>query len=557
MNYGRKLNNCRMCDSRELYIFLDLGFMPPADGILNENELGNPETFFPLKVAQCQDCGLTQLTYAVNPDILYDEKYSYESSITETGKKHFFDMADSICKKFNLGSNDFAVDIGSNVGVLLEGFKNNGLRILGIDTAPKIAKIANERGIETWNTLISPMIAERIVRERGKAKVICGTNVFAHIDDKKGLIESLRVLLDDEGIFVIEVPYLVDLIENMEYDTIYLDHLEYLSVKPLVKFFEKHDMEVFDVENYEIHGSSIRVFVGKKGSREVSDRVSELIGLENEKGVYTKEVLDEFAVRVKKHKEDFLEMLRDLKKQGKKIIGIGAPAKGNTILNYCKINEDLIDYMTEKSKIKPGHYTPGMHIPIIEEEKLLDDDADYGVIFPWNFAKEIIKNPINQEFMKRGGKFINPIPKPVIMNEEIGNFEEEDLFGVKIIKINPAYTDNTKSITDLLNKPVGHVGLITNEEGSIGGNHYHKLSTQHSYILSGKHEVWLARAENPGEVRKIILNAGEMIVIPPNIIHRFRTIEKAVMIDIVTESREGTGYEDDVYRIEIEHQGVS
>lgn len=545
MNLGRKIDNCRMCESPDLYEFLDLGFLPPADGILSKDEIEAPEMTFPLKVCQCQNCGLTQLTYAVNPEILYDEKYKYESSITETGKKHFFEMADSIVNKFNLSSSDFVVDIGSNVGVLLEGFKKNGLRVLGIDPAPRIAKIANEGGIETWQEFIDPEVAKKIFNEKGKAKVVTGTNVFAHIDDKKGLMESLKILLDEEGVFIVEAPYLVDLIENLEYDTIYLDHLEYLSIAPLVKFFNNNGMELFDVEKYEIHGKSIRFFVGWKGKRKVSENVKTLLNLELEKGIYTKEVLDNFSKKVKEHKKELTNLLRDLGKQGKKIVGISAPAKGNTILNYCKIHEDLIDYMVEKSKIKQGHYTPGMHLPIFGEEKLLEDKPDYGIIFAWNFAKEIIAN--NKEFTKTG-KFIIPIPKPVILG---GN--DEDLFGAKVEKINPSYMDERGIISDILNEPINHAGLITTEKDSIRANHYHKKSIQYSYILSGKFEVLLAKPNNLNEIKKVILNPGELITIPSNVIHRFKAIERAVMFDMISESRDGEGYEDDVVRVKIEN----
>jgi quercetin dioxygenase-like cupin family protein/SAM-dependent methyltransferase len=566
MNFGRKLENCRMCNSKSLYKFLDLGFSPTADGILNEEQMNEPEIFFPLKVAQCQDCGLTQLTYAVSPNILYNEKYSYESSITETGKRHFFQMADSICNRFNL-KEGLVIDIGSNVGVLLEGFKKNGIEVLGIDPAPKIVKIANERGIETWEGLIGKDIAKLVVNKKGKAKIITATNVFAHIDDKDGFMESLKIMLDEEGVFIIEVPYLVDLIENLAYDTIYLDHLEYLSVKPLVHFFEKHGFEVFDVEKYDIHGKSIRVFIGKKGIRKVSGNVKKLLELEEEKGIYKKESLDEFTRKVKKHKKELLELLRDLKKQDKRIIGIGAPAKGNTILNYCKIDEDLIDYMIEKSKIKPDHYTPGMHIPIIKEEKLLEDNPDYGIIFPWNFAEEIIKNPINQEFIKRGGKNIIPIPKPVIIKENISNTAQDktseveigesgDLFGAEVKKIEPVFMDKRGVITDLLNEPIGHVGLIITEKDTIRANHYHKLSTQYSYILSGIFEVLLARSDDTKNVKKVFVKEGELIIIPPKVIHRFRAIERAVMVDMISESRDGRNYEDDVFRVKIEHDNA-
>lgn len=542
MNFGRKLENCRTCGSKELYEFLDLGFLPPADGILTKEELEHPEIHFPLKVCQCQNCGLTQLSYAVNRELLYGEKYKYESSITETGKKHFFDMADSIYNKFELEEGSLVIDIGSNVGVLLEGFKRRGMKVLGIEPAPKIAKIANERGIETLQEFINPEIASRIVSEKGQAKIITATNVFAHIDDKEGLIKSVEILLDDNGIFIIEAPYFIDLIDNLEYDTIYLDHLEYLSVKPLVNFFNKHKMEIFDVERYEIHGKSIRVFVCKKGKKPISENVNNLIELEQEKGIYKKETLDEFAKKVEQHKKEFVDLLRDLKKQSKKIVGISAPAKGNTLLNYCKIHTDLIDYMTEKSIIKQGGYTPGMHIPILEDEKLLDNKPDYGVIFAWNFADEIMKN--NQEFIKQGGKFIIPIPNPIIMEGH-----QENSFGVRIEKIKPAHIDERGIISDLLNEGINHVGLITTEAGAVRANHYHKLSTQYSYIFSGIFEVLIAPADQSENVKKVIVNAGELIIIPPKVIHQFKAIEKAIMIDMISESRAGSDYEDDVVRV--------
>ena len=405
---GKHIKNCRMCGSEDLYKFLDLGFHPPSDAILSKENLSEPELTFPLEVAQCQNCGLTQTTYAVNPALMYGYQYKYESSMTETGKKHFFKMADSISQKYGITEGDFVVDIGSNVGVLLEGFERNGARVLGIDPAPEICKKANERGIETWQEFMGLKVVERIVNKKGPAKIVTGTNVFAHIDDKSGLMDSIGTLLDSQGVFVFEAPYLVDLINDLEYDTIYLEHLEYTSVKPLIKFFKKYDMEVFDVEKYDIHGKSIRVFTGKRGMHAISDNVKKFLNLEEREGVYQKETLDSFAQRVRDHRSGLVNLLRDLKKDSKQIVGISAPAKGNTILNYCKIGTDLIDYITEKSQIKQGHYTPGMHIPIVGEDQLLRDNPDYGVVFAWNFAKEIIKN--NKEFSDRGGKFIIPIP---------------------------------------------------------------------------------------------------------------------------------------------------
>ncbi len=635
MNLGRKITNCRMCESNNLYVFLDLGFLPPADRILSKEHLSEPEIHFPLKVAQCQDCGLTQLMYAVNPDILYGETYSYESSITETGKKHFFDMADHLFNKFDLSPDDLVVDIGSNVGVLLEGFKRRGCRVLGIDPASRIVEIANRRGIETWKSLMNSEVSALTVRKKGKAKLITATNVFAHVDDKKGLIEAVKILLEEDGIFIIEAPYLVDLLDNLEYDTIYLDHLEYLSMKPLISFFKKNNMEVFDVERHEIHGKSIRVFVGKRGKREISNRVRDLYDLEEAKDIYKKDTLDEFARKVEQHKKDFLDLIYELKRKGHKIVGISAPAKGNTLLNYCKIHNGLIDYMTEKSKIKINHFTPGMHIPIVDEEILLRDKIDYGIIFAWNFADEIVKNPINQEIIKRGGKFIKPIPIPVIMetdvvnkklekeiinindyrnsksdfqqldkdyldeknsgfsriitnnkhnNEKIiNNNENEEVlkenerklynlnmvnknqdnytmnnsdhlnnsFGVEIKKIDPVFIDERGIISDLINEPINHVGLITTEKEAVRGSHYHKKSSQYSYILQGRFEVLLAPYDQTTNIKKVMVNVGELIIIPPLVIHQFKALERSIMINMESQSRSGTGYEDDTIRVKI------
>ena len=413
MNYGRRVTKCRMCDSPRLYDFIDLGFAPPSDALLTKDELQEPEVFFPLHVQQCEDCGLTQTVYAVDPALMYGEKYKYESSMTQTGMAHFFSMAASIVDACKIPPDSLAIDIGSNVGVLLEGFRRKGLRVLGIDPAPRICKIANGRGIETWQEFFRPEVARRIVQEKGRAQVVTGTNVFAHIDDKSGLVDSLNTLLAENGVFVIEVPYLIDLIENLEYDTIYHEHLEYMSLKPLVLFFGRHGFEVVNVERYEIHGKSIRVFVARKGERPVQPAVAAMLKLEEEKGIYRREVLEKFSRDVAESAFMLRNLLNELRSAGKRVVGISAPAKGNTILNYCKIGPELVQYMTEKSVIKRGSFTPGMHIPIVGDEMLLTDKPDYGIIFAWNFAAEIMKN--NQAFAQQGGKFIIPIPTPRIV----------------------------------------------------------------------------------------------------------------------------------------------
>lgn len=407
------ITECRMCKKKELTLFLDLGHQPHSDRFLKKEQLNESETFFPLRVVICQNCGLVQLDYVVSPKILYQEDYLYESSITKQGISHYHEMAKNICEKFNLSKNSLIVDIGSNVGVLLKEFKDQGMTVLGIDPAQKIAEIANSRGIETWPELFSSEIAEKIKSKKGNVNIVTGTNVFAHIHDLDDLIKGVYSALSPEGIFIFELPYLVDLLDNLEYDTIYHQHLSYISVKPLINFLNKFDMDVFDVEKQEIHGGSIRVFVAKKGKREIKPSVQEFVRLEEGKQVYSIDRLKKFANNVKNQKKELTELLAKLKKQGKKIVGVSAPAKGNTLLNYCRLNTKLLDYITEKSKLKINRFCPGTHIPIYSDEKLLEDKPDYALILAWNFAEEIIENL--DDFRKQGGKFIIPIPNPKII----------------------------------------------------------------------------------------------------------------------------------------------
>ncbi len=408
-----KKTNCRMCKSQKLEKFLDLGFTPLADGFLAKEQLGEPEVYYPLNVCVCRDCGLFQLDYIVPKDELYRKNYPYLSSITKTGTNHFHNMADSICRKFNLKKGSFVVDIGSNVGVLLDGFKKNSMKVLGIDPATNIAEMANKKGIETWSDYFGSHLVNKILAKKGKPSVITGTNVFAHIDDIDDMVKAARKLLPEYGIFVLEFPYVADLIDNLEYDTIYHEHLSYMSVKPLVKYFRKFNMEVFDVEKFKIHGGTIRVFVCNKGKKPISKNVSKFLRLEEKRNIYSMQRLKRFADDVRKQKEELVGLLLDLKKKGKRIVGIGAPAKGNTLLNYCGIGRSYLDYLTEKSPTKVGLCSPGMHIPIVADSKLFQDKPDYALLLAWNFADEIMKNM--QKFRNQGGKFIIPIPKPKIL----------------------------------------------------------------------------------------------------------------------------------------------
>lgn len=392
-------------------MFLDLGTAPPPHSFLTKKQLKEgKEELFPIRVLMCYNCGLAQLGYVVPPEKMYTN-YPYETSMTKTGIEHFHGMAKSICEKFSIAKNSLAVDIGSNVGVLLQGFKNMGMNVMGIEPS-NVAQKAIANGIPTIQDFFGKKAVNQIASKQ-KAKIITGTNVFAHIDNLHDFMKNLDILLEENGIFVFEVPYFIHLLDNLEYDTIYHEHLSYISVKPLVNFFKIFGYELFDVEETKIHGGSIRCFVARKGKQKVSSTTKHYLNLEEKKKIYSKETLQKFAKMVDEHKKKLKSLLLELKKKGKRVVAISAPAKGVSLLNYAKIDNTILEYVTEKYMPKVGLYTPGTHILVKNDEYLREDKPDYGLLLAWNFAEEIMKNL--DYFKKNGGKFIIPIPEPHIV----------------------------------------------------------------------------------------------------------------------------------------------
>jgi SAM-dependent methyltransferase len=372
-----------------------------------------PEIHYPLEICMCEDCGLAQLTYVVSPEILYRNDYPYESSITKTGHAHWESFAKEVVGKYGLGKQDLVVDIGSNVGVLLEAFRNNGVTVQGVDPAANIVMLAQKRGIDTICDFFNAESVDKILEEKGNASIITGTNVFAHIDDLHLLMSNIKRLLKNKGVFIFEAPYFVNLINTIQYDTIYHEHLSYLSVKPLIGFFAQHNMEMIDIQFADIHGGSFRVYISEKGNYPVSGIVKNLLDKENAMGLYSHATLDKFSEDVKKNRSELTWLLHSLKREGKSIVGVSAPAKGMTLLNYCRIGNDWLDVVSEKSTLKIGRYTPGMHIPVVADDYLLEKLPDFALLLAWNFAEEIMKNL--DGYRKRGGKFIIPIPMPKIV----------------------------------------------------------------------------------------------------------------------------------------------
>ncbi len=404
---------CRMCKGSRLTRYLDLGFTPPADSFLRREQLAEPETHYPLQLYLCEECGLSQLGFVVSPEVLYRHDYPYEASITRTGQQHWAEFARTTAARFAHPQASLAVDIGSNVGVLLSEFANNGYRILGVDPASNIVRIAERRGVETLDELFGPDVARQIVRTHGRASVITATNVFAHVDDLDALMVGVDALLEQDGVFVVEAPWFLNLLRSCEYDTIYHEHLSYLSVGAVKRFFARTGFELFDVLERDIHGGSIRLFASRPGRHPVEPSVDAAIGREEELGTSDLRRLSLFAAEVEQNRVELTQMLHDLRRAGKRIAAIGAPAKGMTLLNYCRLGPETIDFVTEKSTLKIGRFTPGTHIPVVPDEELLARAPDYGLLLAWNFAEEIMRNL--RGYREAGGRFIIPIPHPRIV----------------------------------------------------------------------------------------------------------------------------------------------
>lgn len=402
--------HCRACRATSFKKILDLGATPPADAFLSKAQLAEPETYYPLVIVLCERCGLVQLNYTVPREQLYPNDYPYVSSTTETGRRHYREMASGICDRFDV-RDGLAVDIGSNVGVLLDGFKQVGLRVLGIEPVPKIARMASMRGIETINEFFSEQLASEIIASRGNATVITGTNVIAHIDDLYDLGRGIQKLLAPNGLFVFEAPYLGDLIEKLEYDTVYHEHLSYLSLQPMMLLFGAFNLQLVHVERYAIHGGTLRYYFAHLGAYTVDESVDQV--LNDESDVYGR--LDYLQERVLEHRAELTKLLYSIKSSGKRVVAVSAPAKGMTLLNYCGLGSSILDYATEKAELKIGRWTPGVRLPVVPDSILLSDMPDYALLLAWNFASEIMQNM--SEYAARGGQFIIPIPNPRVVSD--------------------------------------------------------------------------------------------------------------------------------------------
>jgi predicted TPR repeat methyltransferase len=405
----RRRETCRLCGGRKLTLVLQLAPTPPANAFVPKDQFGAAQPTFPLDVFFCDDCRHVQLLDIVDPRVLF-ENYVYVSGTSPAFVAHFEGYAKDVITRFAPAPNSLVLDIGSNDGTLLRFFKQAGMRVQGVDPALKIAEDATKAGIPTIGGFFTPALAREIKAKQGPAKVITANNVFAHIDDLQGVLDGIKALLDQDGVYVFENSYLVDVYEKTLFDTIYHEHLDYHSVKPLVAFFKKNGMELIEAIRVSSHGGSIRGMAQLAGGpRKPGASVAAAVANEERLGLDQAETFRQFGRNIDAMGSDLNKLLKTLKMEGKTIAGFGAPAKLTTLMHHFRIGPELVDFVIDDSPLKQGLYTPGYHIPVVPAAALYERKPDYCVILAWNFAEPIMKK--HQAYRDSGGHFIVPIPK--------------------------------------------------------------------------------------------------------------------------------------------------
>ncbi len=409
----QKRTACRACGNNNLKPFLELGPTPLANAFLKTPDEFSREDSFPLDVYFCENCSLVQLLDVIDPEVLFRD-YIYVTGTSETMAAHNQKYAQTVVDLQQLTADDLVVEVASNDGSLLHYFKQRGVKTLGVEPARNIAEMARQKGIETVNEFFNTHTAAQVRADYGPAKAVIANNVLAHVDDTQDFLRGCKTLLGKNGLVIIEAPYLKELLDRLEYDTIYHEHLCYFSVTALLHLCDAVGLSIVRIDHVPVHGGSLRMYAGaKEDYPHHADDVLAQATEENKLGMTGAACYDQFAQNVADNRQAVLDLLNQLKLEGKDVAAYGAPAKGNTLLNYCNIGPDLIAYTVDRNPMKVNMYTPGMHIPVRPVSALVADQPDYVLILAWNFAPEIIRQ--QQEYRDRGGKFIIPIPEPKVV----------------------------------------------------------------------------------------------------------------------------------------------
>jgi C-methyltransferase C-terminal domain/Putative zinc binding domain/Methyltransferase domain len=387
-----KLDRCQITGSNDLNLVIDLGHQPPCDSLLSADMLDRPEKTYPLRLMHCPESGLAQLDYVVEGAEIYYPDYPYRSGISRPLEIYQRAFADGIVRRFAIGEGTLCVDIGSNDGTLLTGFKRHGCRALGVEPTniAQIARLENE--IETIQQFFTESLARDVVRDYGRAKIVTMTNVFAHMAPLGEVMRGLLQLLDSDGVFVTESHYLLDVLEKNQFDTIYHEHIRTYSLKSLLLLFSFYGMEVFDVERAERYGGNIRVYAARKGMHPVSAAVGQLRALEDRVGLHTQEAWRRFRTRVLDNRDKFMEFVYRIHRQGQLLVGNSCPGRASTLLNFYGVTPDIMPYIGElPTSLKLGRYLPGKHIPIVKNTRIVEEQPDYLLLLSWHYMEPIVQ----------------------------------------------------------------------------------------------------------------------------------------------------------------------
>ena len=403
---GRTSDRCLSCGSTELQIFLNLGKTPLANELVDREEQGVEQDQFPLEVALCARCALVQLTFIVDRTRIFED-YPYLSSYSDTVQESARSLVNRLISSRSLGPDDFVIELASNDGYLLKHYLEAGISSLGIEPAKNIARIARRRGIPTRSVFFATEIGHALAEEGKSASVIHANNVLAHVDDLHGFVGGIKAILRKQGVAVVEAPYIVDLVQKMEFDTIYHEHIFYFGLRSVQNLLKQHQLMVSDVEHIDLHGGSLRYFITHEGV-EASQRVHEMAVEEESAGAHELSFYMDFGKRVERLGQELRELLSGLRDAGASIAAYGASAKGTTLLHALNIPKDWLEFVADRSTLKQGRLTPGLHLPIVSPEELVARRPDYTLLLTWNFAEEILLQ--QREYREAGGQFIVPIP---------------------------------------------------------------------------------------------------------------------------------------------------